>query len=221
MFYITGDTHGLYDIGKLHKIKKTINKEDYLIILGDVALYWYGNENDNTVRDLLNEIKGTVLWIDGNHENFDLIDKLPITEWNGGLVQKTNHKMIHLMRGEVYCIEGKTFFTFGGGHSIDKMRRVEGHSWWPREMPNTEEMNNGLNNLRAYNYNVDYVLTHTAPANVCKKLVSDIYPGEEKLQNYFSHIDKKVNYDQWFFGHWHMDKELNKFRALYQDIISL
>ena len=35
----------------------------------------------------------------------------------------------HLMRGQVFDIDGKTFFTFGGGNSIDKAWRTPGVSW--------------------------------------------------------------------------------------------
>ena len=54
--------------------------------------------------------------------------------WNGGYVHKLRHNLIHLMRGEIYIIEGKTFFTFGGGYSIDKPFRKENVSWWPAEI---------------------------------------------------------------------------------------
>ena len=46
-----------------------------------------------------------------------------------------------LKRGECYTIEGKTFFTFGGAYSIDRLLRKEGVSWWWQELPSPEEFN--------------------------------------------------------------------------------
>lgn len=73
-----------------------------------------------------------------------------------------NPKIIHLMRGQVFEIYGKKIFTFGGAYSIDKYMRIPGFSWWPEEMPTDLEMEEGNRNLSMYNYEVDYILTHTA-----------------------------------------------------------
>lgn len=218
MFYITGDTHGRIDIAKLNKLKN-IDPTDYIIILGDVGLFWYGDDRDNYVIDKMLSMPCPVLWLDGNHENFDNIAKLPVTEnWNGGRVQIYKDKIIHLMRGEVYTIDGTTFFCFGGGLSIDKNRREEGVSWWPQEMPSKEEYENGMKNLLEVEYEVDYVLTHTAPNFICKQLVPHMYPGEEKLQNYLGVMADTLTFKRWYFGHWHFDKTIDNFYALYNNI---
>ena len=52
---------------------------------------------------------------------------------------------------------------------------------------------------------VDYVLTHTCPGHIAHMLVSDVYSGEEELQNFFDDISQKVDFVGWYFGHWHMD----------------
>ena len=57
----------------------------------------------------------TVLFVSGNHENFDLLKVLPTEEWHGGKVQFIRPHVIHLLRGQVFEIEGYTFFTMGGG----------------------------------------------------------------------------------------------------------
>ena len=41
--------------------------------------------------------------------------------------------VIHLMCGEIYNIEGKKFFTFGGAVSYDKEQRIPNVSWWKQE----------------------------------------------------------------------------------------
>lgn len=55
-------------------------KNDYLIILGDAGILTGGSE-DRELQTALDDLQVTTLWIDGNHENFDLIDSYP--EING------------------------------------------------------------------------------------------------------------------------------------------
>jgi hypothetical protein len=110
----------------------------------------------------------TVLFVDGNHENFDALAQYPITEWNGGKVQIIRENVIHLMRGQVYNIDGKSFFTFGGGVSIDKASRIPYISWWEQEEPSFSEINEALDNLERCNYKVDYVITHAAPQTIMR-----------------------------------------------------
>ena len=227
MIYLAGDTHGEFELYKVEDFLKkeasvrTLSKEDYVIILGDVGVCWDGAAHDERVMQRLNELPVTVLWIDGNHENFDIIDSLPVTEWHGGKVQFIGEKIIHLMRGYVYEIEGKKFWAFGGGLSIDKMGREEGVSWWRREMPSDEEYVRGKWNLLQQNNEVDYIITHTVPRSVACKLVRRIYPGEEELQYYFQKIAGLATFKKWYFGHWHMDYESEKYVGLYDEIVCL
>ena len=75
---------------------------------------------------LLSELPYTILFVDGNHENFDrLLSEFPIEDWNGGKVHKIRPNIIHLMRGHVFEIEGKRIFAMGGGYSVDKYMRRE------------------------------------------------------------------------------------------------
>lgn len=66
----------------------------------------------------------TILFVDGNHENFELLDDYPVSSWHGGKVHFIKESVIHLMRGQIYTIDGLTFFTFGGGYSCDIETRV-------------------------------------------------------------------------------------------------
>ena len=57
----------------------------------------------------------TILWVQGNHENYDLIGEYPLEEWHGGKVRHIiRDKVILLERGQVFEIEGKSFFAFEG-----------------------------------------------------------------------------------------------------------
>jgi len=227
MIYLAGDIHGKLEIYKVtdffevESAKRELTEEDYLILLGDVGLCWDGDREDAYVKEALEALPVTTLWIDGNHENFDLIDALPVTNWHGGKVQYIGKKIIHLMRGYVYDICGRSFFAFGGGFSIDKIYRREGISWWAREMPSEEEHERGRENLARVENQVDYIITHTAPRDIATLLVPRLYPGEESLQYYFQELAETVDFEKWYFGHWHMDRVLGKYVGLYDEIVRI
>lgn len=105
-----------------------------------------------------------MLFIDGNHENFDKLNSYPIETWCGGKVHKIRNNVIHLMRGEVYCIEGNTIFVMGGGYSIDKSPS-DRRSFL---VAPGDAVRSGIPkcpcNLQRVNYQVDYIITHTAPS---------------------------------------------------------
>ena len=54
-----------------------------------------------------------MLFIDVNHENFEKLNSYPVETWCGGKVHKNHNNVIHLMRGEVYCVEENTIFVVG------------------------------------------------------------------------------------------------------------
>lgn len=54
-----------------------------------------------------------------NHENFDRLMAYPVEEWHGGKIQRIRPSVIHLMRGQVFELEEKKLFTFGGASSHD------------------------------------------------------------------------------------------------------
>ncbi len=153
------------------------------------------------------------MFVDGNHENFDRLESYPVEMWNGGKVHvirrddNNNPKVIHLMRGQIFEIEGKKIFTFGGGYSIDKNRRIRGSSWWEREMPTDAEMNEAICNLKENDYAVDYIITHTAPEETMS-IFHPFHEEEKRLNNFLEWIRESTRYQQWFFGHLRRDEDL-------------
>ncbi|MEK8132954.1 metallophosphoesterase [Paenibacillus filicis] len=230
MIYITGDVHGSVSIGKRLNTRnfpqqKSLTKKDYVIIAGDFGLVWNNDKEDMYWRKWLNKEKSfTTLFIDGNHENHDLLDAYPVEEWNGGKVHKINESIIHLMRGQVYEIEGKKFFTFGGADSHDKEHRREGISWWRREMPSYAEYEEGLKNLDRHRWVVDYVITHTCCSGTMERISERLGIRYEldQMHRYFNDIDKKLKYKKWFFAHFHADIELPRNqRLIFTDVLQL
>lgn len=224
MIYVTGDTHGLQDYYKLHIFAGEhpgLTKDDYVIIAGDFGAIW---DSKTLAADLkpYTELPFTVLFVDGNHENFDLLEAFPVEKWHGGKVHKIKPDILHLMRGQVFEIEGKTIFTFGGATSIDKFMRREGLSWWKQELPTYEELDEGIANLKKHNNKVDYIITHSCSERAL------MYPqirnsATLKLScpesQVLSYIEEIAEYKHWYFGHFHIDAELSdKYTVLYQDI---
>ena len=184
--FVTGDTHGDIDFHKLNTKNfpqgTQLTKKDYVIICGDFGAIWDGAKSDKYLQRWYNEKPWTTLFVDGNHENHDILDSFPISEWNGGKVHFITPSIIHLMRGQVYKIGNKTFFTMGGAESHDKIYRKEGVSWWRREMPSNNEYEEGLTNLNKVNNQVDYILSHCAPDRLQSKIA--YWYEHDKLTNY-------------------------------------
>ena len=229
MIYLTGDTHS--DVSRLSSKKfkegKMLVKSDYVIILGDFGLLWSQTESPDESY-WLNWLSGkpwTTLFLDGNHENFDRIDSLPQTEMFGGTVGVVRDSIFHLKRGEVYEIEGKRFFTFGGGKSIDKNRRIPGISWWDRELPNYAEYKNGLHHLARFNHEVDFILTHDAPTSIYKEMDKKYHlvkTGDFDLPKFLERVRGTTKFKHWFFGHFHFNDTFDEdFTCLYGYVVEL
>ncbi len=224
--YVTGDTHG-NDLLAIHTFcdnHPELTKEDYIIIAGDFGAIWF---EDMLEQDLkaFSDLPVTVLFVDGNHENFDLINAYPVETWNGGKVHKIKPDIIHLMRGQVFEIAGKTIFTFGGATSIDKFMRKEGVSWWPQELPTYEELDEGLANLKKYGNKVDYIITHSCGQRALMYPRLRIAAGIKTTcpeSHLLSNFEDIVEFKHWYFGHFHIDAELSdKYTVLLHNVVRL
>lgn len=221
--HITGDTHG--EVSRLIEYKKT-KPGDTVIITGDFGMIW--RRNDFSKISLLNNAAGargiTYLFCDGNHENFEMLEEYPIEERYGGKVGKISKYIYHLRRGEVYNIEGKTFFVFGGASSIDRMYRTPYVSWWPHELPSSNEINNAYTNLEKINFEPQYIVTHTAPTLFLKSIRGfQVINWPDAAQDVLNELVQKIaienkNYKHWYFGHFHIDRYSRKykFHAMYE-----
>ena len=214
---ITGDTHGDMNFSQIYGAKR--EGVTHLIICGDFGYIWDGSIKENKRLDYLNRIGIQVLFIDGNHENHVLLNEYPISEMYGGKVHKIRDNIIHLIRGEVYEINGNKYFAFGGANSTDIEYRKEGISWWKEEKPNDNDRINAYENLIKHNCEVDYVLTHT-----CYPLALNYVGGDiriDDISDYLNFIRHTIKFKYWFFGHIHINYNILDFntRCLYKDIV--
>lgn len=224
MIYITGDIHG--DINRFNSSfmpnESSWTNDDYLIICGDFGLIFADDEDEKRWLDELSEKTYTILWVDGNHENFNALYKYPVETWNGGKVHRIRKNILHLMRGQVFTIYVKKFFTFGGAYSIDRYMRVKNKSYWEQELPNNDEYNEAIRNLKENGNAVDYIITHTAPRELIRRLGYYPDPHDMELTGFLEWIMYQIEYDKWFFGHFHEDKAVDtKHRALFYDVVEI
>lgn len=229
MIYVTGDLHGWHDIHKLNTKnfpeQKTMTKDDFVIIAGDFGLVWNNSDAELYWRNWLAERNFTTLVVDGNHENHDLLNLYPVHTWNGGKVHFiSDNNIIHLMRGQIYEIQGLKFFTFGGGVSIDRLARTPGVTWWAQEMPTYGEYNEGLANLERHNWSVDIIVTHECSEIMYTELTKysiGMYKYSNPLRDFFDELEEKVSFTQWNFGHYHSDVQLDEKHTLLYQMIEL
>ena len=215
--YVCGDTHGEHDITKITsktwKGQREFTREDYLIVLGDFAVPW-SNDPDNRLDKRMIEWydnkKMTVLFLPGNHENYEKLFNLPIVDMFGSSVRQLSDNIFMLRRGEVYNIYNRKIFAMGGGMSFDKARRRNRVSWWEEEMPSTTEYMRAVKNLVDNDSSVDYVLTHTCSNKMFNKLssVADFTfkdDGEKAIRDFFDWVEDNIYFKEWHFGHFHFD----------------
>lgn len=215
MIYVTGDTHGNHVLWDAC-ITPFIKTGDVIIVAGDFGIGFFDGKywTEEMFFEYLAEQEYTVFLIDGNHENFDKLNAYPVEKWNGGRVRFIRKNVIHLMRGEIYDIDGKKVFCFGGGYFLDRDYRVPGRTWWSQEMPNDEEYKNATKNLEECSFTVDYILTHTAPADTVEYMsksnlgIKNTVVEEFLLTGYLQWVVENASFNKWYFGHFHIDAEL-------------
>jgi hypothetical protein len=201
-----------------------LTKNDYLIICGDTGFMWSLSEQNVFWLDWFDKQKFTTLFVDGNHENFDLIEALPIKQWNGGHIHYLRPKVIHLMRGQYFNIKGTTFFTFGGGDSLDKAHRTPHISWWEREAPSTKETDAGLQTIENHEMIVDYILTHSLSGNAFHGISNRYYmiPVLTSINHYFNKLEELITFKHWYAGHYHIDYKIDaKHTVVYTKVIKI
>lgn len=193
MIYITGDTHA--DFSRLNEekfpIQAEMTKNDYVIICGDFGGVWTFEEESSREKealDWLNNKNFTTLFIDGNHENYTRLYNYPIEEWHGGKVHKIRNSVFHLMRGEIFDIDNKKIFAFGGAKSHDIQDGIFNLD--------EKEIQNGISNLEKVNYKVDYVISHCCPTSI-QTLINPTYK-RDILTDYLQQISEKCTFKRRF-----------------------
>ena len=129
---VAGDWHGNWDAAAQSLLLAANNKASVLIQTGDFGMWpgEHGSRYLNHVATQAEQLGVHVLWLDGNHEDFDQLEA--ITPGPGGLRSLSRH-LIHLPRGARWTWHDIRFCAVGGATSLDRPGRIRGVSWWPQE----------------------------------------------------------------------------------------
>ena len=250
--WLTGDIHG--DPGRLgsHSFyeQKGMTKNDCVIILGDFGIVWNSDKElakEKYWLDWLEDKPFTTAFVDGNHDNIPRINSYPIKKWNGGSVHEIRPHVLHLIRGEVFTIEGSKFFVMGGASSHDisngildcddphwkdkarwldvqgkHMYRIKGLSWWEEELPSEAELKHGFQILQEHGNSVDYILSHSPSTSELYLMGGKGLYESDNLTNYLEEVKAAVNYRKHYFGHMHVNCAINdKDICLYEQIVRI
>lgn len=170
--YATGDTHGVHGLINVLRSRPArlaeMTKDDYLVICGDFGCVWDpilpDGREPGYERHALDDVdyKGpTVLFVPGNHENYDrltgltepdyldawpcaelsdtarekLLSGYPRMPWHGGTVRAIRPSIMMLEPGE-FEIDGRRVLAFGGAPSHD----VQGGLPDPRDYGSEAEL---------------------------------------------------------------------------------
>lgn len=163
-----GDWHGNANFATrvmTHLELKNV-KPDAVIHTGDFG-YNFSDEYLDTVNGLAASLGTVVMFVDGNHENFDWLLQQPVSR-DG--VRRLRERVWHLPRNFRWTWQGLKFGALGGAVSVDQHHRMRGVSWWPQEQITMPELVSA-----AMLGPVDVLVTHDCPAGV---EIPDLEDGE-------------------------------------------
>lgn len=217
MIYITGDTHR--DFYRLNSIEK--NKDNVLIILGDVGINYFLNDEDEKLKKYLNDMNIKLFCIQGNHEerpeNIQSYKEIDMFEGKVFIEDKYPN-LLFAKNGEIYNIDGKTVLVIGGAYSIDKEYRLAyGHKWFKDEQLSDIEKKEILNKYKGKN--IDIILSHTCPLKYEPKEVFmkglDQSKIDKSMEIFLDKIEENIDYNKWYCGHYHTEKQIDKLEFMF------
>ena len=217
MICITGDMHG--DFSRLYNLE--FNKDDILIALGDTGINYYLNKYDIENKKILNNLNIKIFSIRGNHEERpENINTYKEVEMFGGkvFIEEEYPNLIFAKDGEIYNIDNKSILVIGGAYSVDKeYRLLYGHKWFKDEQLTKEEMNNIYNKVKGKHF--DIVLTHTCPLKYepIEMFLTGIDQSkvDKNMEKFLDKIEEVIEYDKWYCGHYHTEKQVDKIEFMF------
>lgn len=220
MIYVTGDTHG--DISRFkskgfHKLKK----DDYIIVCGDFGFVWDGSKNEMSNIRWLSKRKYKILFVEGAHENFEMLNKYPTVDFMGGRARQISENIYQLMRGEIYEIDGKRIFAFGGGDD-EELELSDIHECIDfQRLPTEIECAAARQKLESVEDSIDYIVTYDVGLKLRSllKMESNCF---NNLHAFLNEVALKCKFKTWFFGCFHMDKRIPPiYHAVYKNIYEI
>ena len=79
MVFITGDCHANFHkfSSAAFPMQKEMTRDDIVIVCGDFGI-WHDNNEERYWRKWMSKKNFTIVFVDGNHENFDMLGRFPV-----------------------------------------------------------------------------------------------------------------------------------------------
>ena len=242
-FFITGDKHRHFDRVKEFCREMNTRRKDVLIVLGDTGFNYYDDKRDDELKKEISALNITLFCLHGNKENRPQnVGTYGIRSFCGGKVyyEPKYPNIYFAIDGEIYTFEGKKYMVVGGAHSVDKMRCLEeGTPFWFDEMPDDFVKATVEQNLLNEKNKIYGMMTHTCPIDY---LPTEMFmstrqnasikrkPRKAKSKKLFKpdvdrsteiwlgELEKRLDYEVWFCGHYHIDKQIDKVQMMCHSI---
>ena len=87
-------------------------------------------------------------------------------------------------------------------------------------MPSDEEYRTALKTLERASWKADYVITHCASTSITLSI--DHHNEADHLTEFLEIIDRQMEYEYWFFGHFHDNRSVDqKHILLWEQIVQI
>ena len=222
--YFTGDTHGGQGNTSLYERLEKVENDSVLLIAGDFGYVWDRKYlmKISPIEQICKRNNIEIYSVLGNHENYNVINKLPIVEKYGGKCYQVSESIFFFCNGELFDFGQCKLAVWGGGLSIDKEFRTPGKSWWAAEIPTHQAFYDFMDKLETINTKEYILFTHVPSTETTERLLWTGNPkfadpvGQQvsSLKNYFE-------FNHHVFGHLHDDKLFADETLIWEDVLEL